>query len=227
MRFWGNPRKLEPGDIALLENNLGLFELQNGRLERAQAELRSAIDQFHGIPEPPIELSAAEVNLAVVERLQGHPQAAGAALERARDVALRTAGPGHLNFRAIQIELAYQRGLDGDPSGAEAELRNFLQQTGTPERSVDRPRVLLALGQVLTLAGNPTEAEPLLRELLKLRLQGSEAGLSNCGRGIRFGAVSGAAAQDEGGAPDVRASLQDFRDYLGPNVWATKTRKFV
>ena len=79
LRFWGNPQKLRPGDIALLENNLGLFELQNGRLERAQAELRSAIDRFHGIPEPPIQLSAAEVNLAVVERLQGHPQATRAA----------------------------------------------------------------------------------------------------------------------------------------------------
>jgi serine/threonine-protein kinase len=204
-----------------LESNLALSDLSNGKPDLADQEVRSAIARFRRIPRPPVQLSTAEANLGILERLRGHPQAAREAFESAVDVIRQSGLRDYPPLLSLEIELAYERGLEGD-ARAEADLRALFAKTAAPPGNVERVRALLALGHVLARNGKPQEAEPLLRESLGMRERLPK-------RDYRIAQAEFALAEcfeAERRIPEARqmyqAALTDFRDHVGAEIWAAR-----
>lgn len=221
MRNWhGAAPEPPPADWGVIENNLGMLDRGSGDLDRAERHLRQAIWLFHRLSDPPVQLAEAEMNLGLIERFRGHYQAALADFEHARTMLLKTAAPTHPDLLTAGIELAYQRGLNGELAAAEPELRLLAARTISGPGVADHARALLALRQVISLGGKPKEAEPLLREALAVRLKRGhdyraalvEFALADCLESL--GRTSEARHLYQG-------SFRDFRDGFGPNVWVT------
>src|SRR5262249_12607949 len=152
-------------DLVVIESNLGFFDLNAGHLDRSRKEIESAIALYSRMADPPIQLEAAELNLGLINRLEGRGQEALANFEKALATVQRTAGPDSVWLLSPRIEVAYQRALNGDAAAVENDLRTCMEGANKPP-AAERERALLALGHVLTLAGKAGEGEPLLRECL-------------------------------------------------------------
>lgn len=212
-------RNPSPGDLGVVENNLGLMDFNHANLGQAQSELNRALDLFRRIPNPPLQLAGTELNLGLVQRFQGHYPEALALFQQAAASALQIGGPKNPDLLATQIEAAYQRGLNGDIAGAAADLRNLYKQTETPQGSGEHNRALVTFGDVLTLAGDPRSAEPMLREVLANRLKHPPRDYRVAEAEFVLGKCLQRQERPEEAHQLFADALQDFRNTLGPRAW--------
>jgi tetratricopeptide (TPR) repeat protein len=210
-----------PVRTGIIHYNLAMSYLKIGRLERARSEARLAAAQLSLSARPLSQLPNIWMWLAIVERSLGNLADARKAAERSVEAATRFADADPSLTIAPRIELAYLQALTGDFSQAIPELTRCLAQARAASSQEDLLHALHSLGYALTLAGQASQGEPLLREAMRVGagfLSMSSPSMGVCSFELgecleRLGRPTEARAL-------YRTAYDNLRSYYGP-VYAT------
>jgi eukaryotic-like serine/threonine-protein kinase len=159
--------------VALSLNDLGAVLAHQERYAAAEEAFREAL----AIREATLGPEHGDVvvslnNLGFVLDLQGQLSEALAIRRRVVDLARAFHGPDHLNTGVFTNNLATSLRRTGSHGEAERLYRDaiaILKGASPPDGHPLAARPLAALGDMLTEQGRAREAEPLLREALRLR----------------------------------------------------------
>jgi serine/threonine-protein kinase len=159
--------------VAYVLTELGILRGRRGEAD-AEALLREALAmdrRLLGDEHPDVAL--AQSALAVVLREQGDLGAAVPLHQDALETWRRALGDEHVKVGIAACELAETLRLAGDPGAAEPRWREALaifRAAASPAQPPQLAAALLGLGGLLVDTGRPAEAEPLLREALRLAI---------------------------------------------------------
>ncbi|HEV7669493.1 MAG TPA: serine/threonine-protein kinase [Thermoanaerobaculia bacterium] len=157
-------------DVAVTENDFGLFLLEQGRFAEAETQLRQAETierRLYGQSHP--DLATTLNNQALLRERQGRAQEAEALFRRALDMLATTTAAGHPLHATVGQNLGDLLLAEGRPDEAETLYRQALdlRRRALPPGHPDTAATLNNLAHLVGGRGRSREANDLLQEALR------------------------------------------------------------
>jgi DNA-binding winged helix-turn-helix (wHTH) protein/Tfp pilus assembly protein PilF len=167
-RLLSNTR-LQPLARARMLTSIGKSYLSSGKADRAEPPLREAIAIYGALDEEP-SLAETLLNLAAALSFAGRFEEAEAALAQASNIQIALGDTA----KELKVKVLYYRGMNERDRGRNSSAVRFFEQALKEGRSTLGTRhsgvavTLYMLGASYLALGEPTAAEPLLREAVDI-----------------------------------------------------------